>query len=216
MYRRLNITMDEDLLRSVDGFAARHRYSRSGLIAAAVRSFVRFDEPDPDVEALPVADHAEESAAIYHAGAVDRSMARPAVRETVAALRAFFYARADVEAAWLFGSVARGMSNPMSDIDVAVLPAEELDADGRWELRAELTLRLESALGRAVDVALVPDMGVVLAHRALVEGVRVFGEESTRAAEAEVRAGRAYWDSGPMRRMRQDRLSERLGIHGQG
>jgi hypothetical protein len=43
MYRRLNITLSEDLLARADAFASRERYTRSALIAAALDAFVERD-----------------------------------------------------------------------------------------------------------------------------------------------------------------------------
>lgn len=41
---RVNITMQEDLLAAVDRYAARTGYSRSGLLAQAVRERIRRDQ----------------------------------------------------------------------------------------------------------------------------------------------------------------------------
>lgn len=212
MYKRINITLDDQLLAEADRFGREHRFTRSGLIAAALRS--RMAE-DSEVAANPpsprAGEYAEEPVATYGASVRDREGAICA-RIAKTALRAFFSARSDVEAAWLFGSMARGTAGVMSDVDVAVLPAGDLDAAERWALRADLGGRLESALERRVDVGVVGDMSIVLAHRALVQGVRVLGDESARAAEAEISAAKAYWESESLRRQRDERLSERLGI----
>lgn len=40
MYKRLNITLSDEVLERADDFARRERYTRSGLIAAALEAFI--------------------------------------------------------------------------------------------------------------------------------------------------------------------------------
>jgi hypothetical protein len=191
MYRRLNITLPDEVLARADAFAASERYTRSGLIAAALESFVTV--------ARDGATLAEESPAVYSAPTATPTAPSVGAQDVASLLRAFFAARSDIEAAWVFGSVARGEAGPRSDVDVAVLPAGGLDRDARCSLRNELIERLPRALqGRDVDVLVVPEAGALLLHRALVRGVRVFGDRSSRAAEAEIAAQAAYEDFRPV------------------
>jgi len=71
----------------------------------------------------------------------------------VAGLRDQLSGRSDVEAAWLYGSVARGEDTPASDIDVALLVTRpEVGDDVRNDL-----MKMEDALGVNVSVsALTP------------------------------------------------------------
>ena len=48
-------------------------------------------------------------------------------------LRRFFADREEVAFAYLFGSVARGKSGPLSDIDVAVM-CDDCETDVKWDL----------------------------------------------------------------------------------
>ena len=220
MYKRLNITLAEDVLARADAFAARERYTRSGLIAAALDAFTA-----DDARATPGSTPAEqepgsawlareEASVTYAPRAAQGAITLEAVSN---ALRAFFSARDDVEAAWVFGSVARGTAGPMSDVDVAVLPRQRLDKAGRGKLRLDLMSRLPVALRvPEVDVAVLPDVSVTLAHRALVEGKRVHGARSVKATEAEIAAMREYVDFEPVRSALSARLSERLRGHGTG
>lgn len=213
MYKRINITLADEVLARADEFAARERYTRSGLIAAALDAFTA-ERPAAEPSA-PIAR--EEGVAYAPAPAPAASPATPTLERVSEALHAFLSARDDVEAAWVFGSVARGAAGPMSDVDVAVLPSERLDADARWRLRQDLMARLPRALRvHEVDVAVLPDVSVTLAHRALVLGVRVDGIYSVRASEAEMRAMRDYHDFAPVRAALSARLSGRLRSYGEG
>ncbi len=200
MYKRLNITLPDEVLARADAFASAQRYTRSGLIAAALDAFV-----------------AEGGGLVAEAsGAYAVQAPARLSRERVSELaRAFFRARDDIEAAWLFGSVARDEAGPMSDVDIAVLPAGRPDADARWKLKLDLAGRLPGVFGvNEVDVAVLPDVSVLLGHRALMQGHRIWGEWSRAAAEAEIRAANAYWDFEPIRRMQAAALTERLRGYG--
>ncbi len=209
MHKRLNITLPQDVLVRADAFALRERYTRSGLIAAALDAFMERGARPVDPRAAQLA----REPAVGHA--VRPGAARPGAlncRSAVGALLgAFFAARDDIEAAWLFGSVARGEAVECSDVDVAILPRQCPSDEEGWRLELHLAARLERALevGR-VDVTLMPCDDSLLSHRALVEGVRVFGDSSTRAAELEIRAAGQYFDTKRLRRMLDARLGERV------
>jgi predicted nucleotidyltransferase len=203
-YKRLNITLAEDVVSRADEYAARERYSRSGLIAAALEAFTGG------------ADVARESTAVYGAGVLARTAASdaPDLDRIAPLVRAYFSAGDDVVAAWVFGSVARGQARGGSDVDIAILPAEGLDAEAVWALRADAMSRLPGVLGvGSVDVVSLPDVGAVLGHRIVVEGSRVFGATRREAAEAEIAAIREYMNFAPVSRMLDRRLSERLGVN---
>lgn len=207
MIRRLNITLAQDLLARVDAFAKANRYSRSGLISAALDRFISEQEQAASESGDFVA---AETVAPYRA---KRDAGRvPSLDRVTDLLRAYFTANDDVEAAWVFGSVAHDAAGPMSDIDVALLPKGSPDADARWRMRIGVSGRLSSLFGgRSVDVAVLPDMGAVVAHRALVHGQRVFGERSRAAAEAEIQALNDYAEFASTTRQLDARLTERLG-----
>jgi predicted nucleotidyltransferase len=139
-------------------------------------------------------------AAEARAAYVPGTLARPAPRaldELAPLLRSFFAARDDVETAWVFGSVARGRTWARSDVDVAVLPADEtLSRRARGDLRTELMWRLSEALRADVDVVLFGQGSTLLWHRVASEGVIVYGE-GVRAAEARMRALTAHMDYRP-------------------
>lgn len=205
MYKRLNITLPEEVVARVDKFAREERYTRSGLIAAALDAYTSCSRDQATV--------VEEAPAAY-AARTAQVPPRPGVPEmgrVSAGVRAFFSARDDVEAVWVFGSVATDTADTQSDVDLAVLPAAHLSSDDARKLQTDLIRRLPSALEvDEVDVVVVGEIGAALSHRALVRGLRVFGAHSRRAAEAEIRAMREYVDFEPVSRALDARFSERM------
>jgi len=101
-----------------------------------------------------------------------------------------------VVTAYLFGSVARGSAGPASDVDVAVLlegpPTGRLD-----DLPFSLQGRLERALGREVQVAVLNTAPPDLIHRVLRDGRILMDRDPARRIRFEVRARNLYFDLQP-------------------
>jgi predicted nucleotidyltransferase len=125
---------------------------------------------------------------------------RDAVREAV---RAEVEADAHVLAGYLFGSVARAESTPLSDVDVALLFAEEMPTEDR-ERRAA---RFGAAVSRRIpggpheaDVHDIEELPLAVRGRVLVEGVRTGGTDSPRRVAFEDVTLRRYFDFLPHHR----------------
>lgn len=182
MLTRVNITMPDSLLAEADTLARAERLTRSALVRQALTERIHDGRAAADGPTLE------------------------------ALLKAFFAARDDMEAAWLFGSAARGEASPLSDVDVAVLPADErLDRRGRLDLALDVSGRLPGALGTPrVDVVSLPDAPVVLAHRIATQGRLVFGAGRRRTVEAELAALTAYMEFQPVLEEADRHLAERM------
>lgn len=113
--------------------------------------------------------------------------------EVLATLRAVLEDEPAVEAAWLFGSVARRETWARSDVDVAMLPREPIPLDRELELRA----RLARALGLPdVDlVVLAPGRVRPALRYEATDGIRVLARDEERADRYELRAVLEYLDT---------------------
>lgn len=109
------------------------------------------------------------------------------------ALTSFFAQPGGVEAAWLFGSAARGTLRPDSDVDVAVLVGGTRAA-GLDGLKLDVQSDLEGLLGRTVDLVVVDAAPPDLVHRVLRDGVLLCDHDPSARIRFEVRARNEYWD----------------------
>ncbi len=104
----------------------------------------------------------------------------------------------DVQAAYLFGSIATGRSRPDSDVDVAVLLSTDRHRRS-LTIRLRLMSALASVLGRDdVEVVILNDAPPLLAHRVLSKGRLVFDRSPSARVRFQVRTAGRYLDLVPM------------------
>ena len=111
--------------------------------------------------------------------------------------RAFTGRERGVAAVYLFGSVARGESRPDSDLDVAVLLDPAPERRTYESLRLDLRVKLESGLGREIELVVLNHPPPDLVHRALRDAVLVIEPDPSARVRFEVRARNEYWDRKP-------------------
>ena len=94
---------------------------------------------------------------------------------------------------YVYGSVARGEARDASDVDVAVLYAQEPPPtlDG---LGLELGYTLERLLGKPVDLIILNRAPLDLIHRVLRDGALVYDGDPSSRVRFEVQARSAYFD----------------------
>lgn len=85
----------------------------------------------------------------------------------------------EVSAIYLFGSSARGTARPDSDLDLAVLAAQRLDATARWDLQE----RLADLAGRPVDLVDLRAASTVMRVQ-VIDGAAVLFDADPSAREA--------------------------------
>ena len=94
----------------------------------------------------------------------------PSHDATIARLTEVLEDDRDLVMAYVFGSIAAGRSSADSDVDVAVLATEPLDA----EHRRRLVRSVAGATGRPVDLVDLHDAGMPLLRTVLAEGRELF------------------------------------------
>lgn len=115
-------------------------------------------------------------------------------------LRNFFQEQpANIVAAYLFGSQARGTARDGSDVDVAVLFAQ--DPPRTFEgLPLDLESELERFLGLPVQVVSLNHAPADLIHRVLRDGILLLDRDRSKRIRFEVRSRNEYFDLLPILR----------------
>jgi len=107
--------------------------------------------------------------------------------------------RREIEAAYVFGSVAAGRARADSDLDVAVLVDETVRPSRMLTYRLQLMADLGAALRRRdVEVVVLNEAPPLLAHRVLSRGTLVFERSRAARVRFQVRTAARYLDLIPM------------------
>jgi predicted nucleotidyltransferase len=108
--------------------------------------------------------------------------------------------RPEVQAGYVFGSVATGRTRPDSDVDVAVLLDDaRIRSARRLRFRLALMTDLGAALHRPdVEVVILNDASPLLAHRVLSRGRLVFERSRRARVRFQVHTAARYLDLVPM------------------
>lgn len=117
----------------------------------------------------------------------------------------------DVRYAVVFGSVASGTASPASDLDLCIQFAEPCSRRERFRQRNRLDAAVQSETDRFVDVSDLDALPDTVALNALRDGVVVYGDAATKAADERRLARRVADSSGRRERRRRDfidRLAE--------
>jgi len=115
-------------------------------------------------------------------------------------LRGYFAkARADVIAAWLFGSRARGAARADSDVDIAVLVRPgSAGSHEALAIKLQLENELDALLHSEPDVTIVNAAPVDLVHRILRDGVLLLERDRAERVRFEVTSRADYFDLVPV------------------
>lgn len=138
---------------------------------------------------------------------------RPPI-EIPQALTDYLRSRTEIVAAYLFGSVAAGKAHKFSDVDVALLLAEGIDAKQKWDIVLEAMGEAESAFGRRADVVTLSDAGLVFGFQILKHGSVIFEQDRDSRCRFEMRLRSEYYDYQPYLRYQQTEFLRRLKKEG--
>ncbi len=104
----------------------------------------------------------------------------------------------EIQAAYIFGSVAQGRARPDSDIDIAVLLGRRLPDARALRYKLKLAAELGAALHRNdVQLMILNDAPPLLAHRVLSRGALVFERSRAVRVRFHVQTANRYADMVP-------------------
>lgn len=114
-------------------------------------------------------------------------------------LASYFASLDHVLLAYVFGSHARGQAGPLSDLDIAVMVDETLDADQSFDLRLEIIGGLMDILRvKDADVTILNQAPLALRYRVLRDGVLLYCRDPDVRVEFTARTVTAYLDFKPI------------------
>ena len=101
--------------------------------------------------------------------------------------------------AYLFGSYARGLSHPFSDLDIAIY-VENLDRRACLLLELSVALRIDEDLNHVVqsEVRVVNHLPLIVKGRILGDGVLIYSRCEDKRIEYETQVRKAYFDFLPV------------------
>ena len=139
-----------------------------------------------------------------------------APRVELIGLAAYLADQPDVDAAYLFGSVARGQANQLSDVDVAVLLTPGINAEAAAERQVALMVALNRFSDREIQVTLLNAAPPLLAYEIVREGRLLCERDPLARIGFEVRSMKFYFDLQPAFRTYDRELAKRIREVGLG
>ena len=120
-----------------------------------------------------------------------------------------------VDAAYVYGSVARGTVTPFSDVDIALLLTQSLSAYDRLQLELTIQGEVEATCGLPpADVRAINQAPLLVQGRIVQEGILLYELDRVRRVAFEVDARKRYFDFVPVARSLQKAFLRR--VHREG
>lgn len=141
------------------------------------------------------------------------------IAELTDKLADFLRRQPDIRLAYLFGSQAQGRVHALSDVDVAILLAEQFSPADQSQTRLRLTGELMALLHREdVDVVVLNQASPLLRHRVLRDGRLLFSIDDRARARFAEETYRRYLDCRYMNDVLDEAMFARLreGRFGRG
>jgi predicted nucleotidyltransferase len=131
-------------------------------------------------------------------------------------LPAYLAGQRDMVAVYLYGSVARGQANGLSDVDLAVLFAADLDRETIAERQVALMTDLARFADREVQVTALNHAAPFFAYEVLRDGRLLCEHDPAARIAFEVGTLRRYFDLQPMLANYDRELAKRIQEVGLG
>lgn len=120
-----------------------------------------------------------------------------------------------VEAAYVYGSVARGGVLPSSDVDIALVLQTSFQPYAQLELELAIQAALEDTTGFSpVDVRVINQAPLMVRGRIVQEGVLIYERSRANRIAFEVATRKRYFDFAPIARRLRDAFLERVRREG--
>lgn len=118
-------------------------------------------------------------------------------KEITSAIRAVLADIDDIVAVYLFGSTAQNKAHRFSDVDVAVLFEEEMDAETMFRRTLTIGAELETRLSAPVDVVALNRAPIFMRFKIIQTGKLIVERKRTERCLFQMKAMNAYYDAKP-------------------
>lgn len=131
---------------------------------------------------------------------------------TIGKIKSLLYPRKEIVVAYLYGSVAKGTTNPTSDIDIAILLNESISDDAYpYGYRAEVLSDLMKVFqSNRVDLVILNEAPPFLRFQVIRYGVLIFSRSEAARIDFQVRTFATYNDVKRLLDVQHHYLSKRL------
>jgi predicted nucleotidyltransferase len=120
-----------------------------------------------------------------------------------------------IEAAYVYGSVARGTVTPFSDVDIALVLVAPLSSYDRLKLELALQGVIDGALGLLpVDVRVINEAPLTVRGRIIRDGILLYERDRACRVTFEVETRKRYFDFAPTACRLRDAFLQR--VHKEG
>ena len=132
------------------------------------------------------------------------------IAEITEKLIKYFKEHEEIQFAILFGSLAKGKSNKMSDVDIAVMVNPDFNKSFPFGYQAELTTDLMQILKRDdVDVVILNKAPIALKHQILRYGKLIYIRDKQARIKFQVDAINQYEDYKVLYRVHEKAMNKR-------
>ncbi len=126
-------------------------------------------------------------------------------------MKKLLFEREEIVFVYLYGSMARGTANKLSDIDIAVyIDKNKKPESGSFGYRSELITELQSLLNREVDLVILNDVSISLAFNILKDGKLLLSKSKRKRIEFHRAIMVKYLDFNPMYNIQEHYLNKSL------
>ncbi|AZO93469.1 nucleotidyltransferase domain-containing protein [Halocella sp. SP3-1] len=126
-------------------------------------------------------------------------------------IKDFLYQREEIIFAYLYGSLARGTENKLSDIDLAVYINEKKKPEsGTFGYRSGVITELQTLVERDIDLIILNDTPLLLAYNVLKDGKLLFEKSTKMRVNFHESIMSRYLDFLPLFKVQENYLKKRL------
>jgi len=126
-------------------------------------------------------------------------------------IKNYLYSREEIIFAYIFGSVARGRENRLSDLDIAIYVDEaKKPKSSSFGYRSDLIADIQPLSKREIDLIILNEVSISIAFSVLKDGKLVFTKSDKKRVEFHESVMRKYLDFLPALKVQEKYLKDNI------